>query len=378
MLRSSRRTLAVAAAAAVLVLAPATAIAAPPGLAENPAGRYIVTFAPTADVPAALHRHDVVASHRFDDVLNGFAATLTSGQLAALRSDPSVVRVEPDAVMRAFDTQLNPPSWGLDRIDQRGLPLDSSYTFNTTAAGVHAYIIDTGIDENHGQFGGRADQVFNAAGGPNRDCHGHGTHVAGTVGAADYGVAKQVRLYGVKVLNCAGSGSTASVIAGIEWVADNHNAPAVANLSLGGGFSASINAALNNLASSGVFVAVASGNSGADACNFSPASAANATTINASDINDNRAGFSNFGQCTHLYAPGVAIVSTVPRNGIATASGTSMATPHVTGVAALYKATFGDDSFSIIRSWLVANATSGVISGNPAATPNLLLFTNGL
>jgi subtilisin family serine protease len=164
----------------------------------------------------------------------------------------------------------------------------------------------------------------------------------------------------------------------MDWVAANHNKPAVANMSLGGGFSAAINTALNNLANSGVFVAVASGNSNADACNFSPASAANATTVNASDINDNRASFSNFGPCTHLYGPGVAITSTVPRNGTAVFSGTSMATPHVAGVAAMYKATFGDHSFSTVRSFLINNATSGVISGNPANTPNRLLFTNGL
>jgi subtilisin family serine protease len=378
MLQLSRRAIAVAAAAVVLLLAPVAVSAAPPSPAENPAGNYIVSLTPSADVPAALHRHGVAASHRFEQVLNGFAAPLTARQLTALRNDPAVTRIERDGVMRVSATQVNPPSWGLDRIDQRNLPLDNMYTSNTTASNVHAYIIDTGIDERHGQFGGRADQVFNSAGGPNRDCNGHGTHVAGTVGAADYGVAKGVNLYGVKVLNCAGSGSVASVVAGMDWVAANHNEPAVANMSLGGGFSASINNALDNLATSGVFVAVASGNSAANACNFSPASAANATTVNASDIGDNRASFSNFGSCTHLYGPGVAIVSTVPRNGTATFSGTSMATPHVTGVAAMYKATFGDDSFSTIRTWLTDNATSGVISGNPSGTPNLLLFTNGL
>lgn len=378
MLRSSRRILAVAAAAAVLVLAPATAIAAPPGLSENPVGSYIVTFAPSANVSTALARLDVAATYRYDTVLNGFAAPLTATQLTALRNDPNVVRIEPDAVITIADTQLNPPAWGIDRIDQRNLPLSASYTFNTTASNVHAYIIDTGIDPSHSQFGGRATQVFNSAGGPNQDCHGHGTHVGGTVGSASYGVAKGVRLYGVKVLNCAGRGSNSSVIAGMNFVASNHNSPAVANMSLGGGFSASINTALNNLANSGVFVAVASGNNNGNACNNSPASAANATTVNASAINDSRASFSNFGSCTHLYAPGVNILSTVPGGGTGTASGTSMATPHVAGVAALYKATFGDASFSTIRTFLINNATTGVITGNPSGTPNRLLFTNGL
>jgi subtilisin family serine protease len=378
MLRSLRRTLAVAAAVAALVLAPATANAASPGLAENPAGRYIVTLAPSASLSTALQAHDVVPSHRYDRVLNGFAADLTAAQLTALRDDPTVLAIEPDAVMRIADTQPNPPSWGLDRIDQRNLPLSASYTFNTTAANVHAYIIDTGIDPAHSQFGGRATQVFNGVGGPNRDCNGHGTHVSGTVGAAAFGVAKAVRLYGVKVLNCGGGGTVASVIAGMNFVAVNHNSPAVANMSLGGGFSAAINTALNNLANSGVFVAVAAGNNNGNACNTSPASAANATAVNASAINDSRATFSNFGSCTHLYAPGVNIVSTVPGGGTATFSGTSMASPHVAGVAALYKATFGDAPFGTIRTWLITNATPNVITGNPANTPNRLLFTGGL
>jgi subtilisin family serine protease len=378
MLRSSRRILAVAATAAVLVLAPATAIAAPPGLSQSPVGTYIVTLAPSTSLSVALQRHDIAPTFRYDTVLNGFAAPLTAGQLADLRNDPNVVRIEPDAVVTIADTQPNPPAWGIDRIDQRNLPLSASYTFNTTASNVHAYIIDTGIDPNHSQFGGRATQVFNSAGGPNQDCHGHGTHVGGTVGSATYGVAKQVRLYGVKVLSCSGNGSNASVIAGMNFVASNHNSPAVANMSLGGGFSASINTALNNLANSGVFVAVASGNNNGNACNRSPASAANATTVNASAINDSRASFSNFGTCTHLYAPGVNILSTVPGGGTGTSSGTSMATPHVAGVAALYKATFGDASFSTIRTFLINNATTGVITGNPANTPNRLLFTNGL
>jgi subtilisin family serine protease len=378
MYRFTRPAVAALAIVVALVLVPVHATAAPGGPAAGSPASYIVTLAPGADVSTALQRHGLVPSHVYDTVLNGFAAPLAPHQLTALRSDPDVTRVEADAVMRVLDTQLNPPSWGLDRIDQRNLPLSNSYTFNTTASNVHAYVIDTGVDERHDQFGGRADQVVNFAGGPNRDCHGHGTHVAGTIGAEDYGVAKEVNLYGVKVLNCAGSGSVASVVAGMDWVADNHNTPAVANMSLGGGFSATINDALDNLAESGVFVAVASGNSNADACGFSPASADNATTVNASDINDNRASFSNFGPCTHLYAPGVAITSTTPRNNTAVFSGTSMATPHVAGVAAMYKATFGDDPFDVVRDWLQDNATSGVISGNPPNTPNLLLFTNGL
>jgi len=369
------RLLQAAFAATVLSLAVAApAVAAP----DVSAGDYIVTVAAQDGVAQTAVRHGVSATHTYSHVLHGFAARLTARQLTALRGDPSVTRIEADGVVTIQTTQVNPPSWGIDRIDQTNLPLSNSYTYNTTAANVHAYVIDTGIDIKVTEFGGRAVWDLNTAGGPNKDCNGHGTHVAGTIGSASYGVAKQVHLHAVKVLNCSGSGTFAGVIAGMDWVAANHISPAVANMSLGGGFDASVNDALNNLASSGVFVGVAAGNSGADACSFSPASAANATTVMASDINDNRASFSNFGSCAHLYAPGVSILSTQPRNRTATFSGTSMATPHVVGVAALYKATFGDAPFSTVRTWLVSHATPGVIVGNPAGTPNLLLYTSGL
>ena len=377
MLRPSTLRLGTTALAAT-ILTLATAAPAAAVAPQAAAGDYIVTVTTQAGVAQTSVRHGVTATHTYSHVLHGFAARLTGRQLAALRADPSVSRIEADGVVTIQTTQPNPPAWGIDRIDQTNLPLSNSYTFNTTAANVHAYVIDTGIDVRVSELGGRATFEFNSAGGPSKDCNGHGTHVAGTIGSASYGVAKQVRLHAVKVLNCAGSGSFAGVIAGMDWVAANHISPAVANMSLGGGFNASVNDSLNNLASSGVFVAVSAGNSSADACTFSPASAANATTVMASDINDARASFSNFGSCAHLYGPGVGILSTQPRNGTAVFSGTSMAAPHVAGVAALYKATFGDGSFSTVRTWLVSHASVGVISGNPAGSPNLLVNTGGL
>lgn len=378
MTHTFRRALAATAALAVALLPIQANAAAPEAAPDNAAQQYIVTLAPGANAASAIARHQVAPTHRFEHVLNGFAAPLSGRQLDALRSDPSVTMIEADGVATIVGTQQNPPSWGLDRIDQRSLPLDDQYTFTTTAANVHAYIIDTGIDASHPDFEGRATQVVSTVNGPNKDCHGHGTHVAGTVGSQSYGVAKDVNLYGVKVLNCSGSGSWSSVIAGMDWVAENHTKPAVANLSLGGGFNASVNDALNNLANSGVFVASAAGNENGDACDFSPASAENSTTVMASASNDGRASFSNFGSCAHLYAPGVEIVSTVLRGRTATYSGTSMASPHVAGVAALYKATFGDADYKTIRTWLTDNATAGAISGNPSGTPNLLLYTNNL
>ncbi|GLW62658.1 serine protease [Actinomadura rubrobrunea] len=384
-----RRTLPLAVlAAAPLVMASALPAGAAPAAPAVPvtmaasgqgiAGQYIVTLKKGVSVDSTVAKRGIQPQYRFGKVLNGFSAKLTDAQLAKLRRTPGVASIEQDAVIKADATQSNPPSWGLDRIDQTNLPLSRSYTYNATGAGVYAYIIDTGIYTSHPDFGGRAANVFDAFGGNGQDCNGHGTHVAGTVGGSSYGVAKQVYLRGVRVLDCSGYGTTSGVIAGMNWVASNHTKPAVANMSLGGGYSSSINSAANNLAASGVFLAVAAGNESTNACNRSPASAANVTTVAASTSSDARASYSNYGSCVDLYAPGSSITSTWLSGGTNTISGTSMATPHVTGVGALYKSTYGDASYSTIRSWLTSNATSGVISGNPSGTPNRLLNKRSL
>jgi subtilisin family serine protease len=345
-------------------------------------GQYIVVFKddvadPHGKAKEKSLKHGGKLKFSYGAVLKGFAAELTDDAVAALRADPDVAYVERDQTVSISTTQSPAPSWGLDRIDQRSLPLSNSYTYNATASQqtvVRAYIIDTGIQTSHADFGGRASAVYDAFGGNGQDCNGHGTHVAGTVGGSTYGVAKSIKLRAVRVLDCSGSGSNSGVIAGMDWVRVNGIHPAVANMSLGGGFSSATNTAANNLAASGVFLAVAAGNSNADACNSSPASAANTTTVAASASNDSRASFSNFGGCVDLYAPGVSIKSDWLSGGTNTISGTSMATPHVTGVAALYKAVNGDASYSTIRSWLTNNATLNVISGNPSGTPNRLLY----
>ncbi|WP_030164175.1 S8 family peptidase [Spirillospora albida] len=345
---------------------------------QGVADRYIVTLKSGVSIGDTVSKRGIRTTHRYGRVLNGFAAKLSSDQLTRLRRTPGVASVEQDGLVQATTTQSNPPSWGIDRIDQTALPLSRSYTYNATGAGVTAYIIDTGIATSHSQFGGRASNVFDAFGGSGQDCNGHGTHVAGTVGASAYGVAKGVQLRGVRVLNCSGSGSNSGVIAGMNWVATNHVARSVANMSLGGGYSSSVNSAANNLVNSGVFLAVAAGNSNQNACSFSPASASGATSVAASTSTDAKASYSNHGSCVHLYAPGSSITSTWLNGGTNTISGTSMASPHVAGVAALYKAANGDAAAGTIRSWLTSNATSGVITGNPSGTPNRLLNKRSL
>lgn len=345
-------------------------------------GQYIVVFNDDVRDPPGLARQLVIAHagsllFSYSGVLNGFAAKLSDQAVAAMARNPNVAYVEQDQTVSISTTQSN-ATWGIDRIDQRNRPLSGTYTYNATASAVRVYIIDTGIYTSHTQFGGRASNVYDAFGGNGQDCNGHGTHVAGTVGASTWGVAKAVRLRGVRVLNCSGSGSWSGIIAGMDWVRNNHIKPAIANMSLGGGFSSSVNTAANNLSNAGVFVAVAAGNSNANACNYSPASASNVTTVMSSTSSDAKSSFSNYGSCAHLYAPGSSITSTWLNGGTNTISGTSMASPHVAGVAALYKATFGDASSSTIRSWLINNSTTGVISGNPTGTANRLLYKSTL
>jgi subtilisin family serine protease len=310
-------------------------------------------------------------------VINGFAADLNQGQLTALRNNPNVDLIEQDQVVDAVTTQSS-ATWGIDRIDQRALPRSGTYNYTSTASNVYAYIIDTGIYTAHTNFGGRATNVFDAFGGNGNDCNGHGTHVAGTVGSSTYGVAKSVKLRGVKVLDCAGSGSNSGVLAGIDHVRLNHIKPAVANMSLGGGYSSTINTAVTNLASAGVFVVVAAGNDNANACNYSPASATAVTTVGATTSTDARASYSNYGSCVDVYAPGSSITSTWSNGSTNTISGTSMASPHVAGVGALYKATYGDGSQDTVNSWIVNNATLNVVTGNPSGTVNKLLFKSTL
>jgi subtilisin family serine protease len=315
--------------------------------------------------------------HVYRAAINGFSAKLSDAQVARLRASRKVAYVEQDRVVTADTTQTG-ATWGLDRIDQRNRPLSGTYTYTTTASSVTAYVIDTGIQTNHPQFGGRAAVSYDALGGNGQDCNGHGTHVAGTIGSATYGVAKAVRLRAVRVLNCSGSGSTSGIIAALNWLRTNHAANSVANMSLGGGSSSALNSATTSLVNSGVFVAVAAGNENQNACNVSPASASGTYTSAASDSSDRRASFSNYGGCVDGYAPGVSITSTWLNGGTNTISGTSMASPHTAGVAALYKGAFGDAPASTIVSWINANATANVISGNVSGTPNRLLFKSTL
>jgi subtilisin family serine protease len=340
-------------------------------------GQYIVVLKSGATARSVAAITKVQPKYVYDAALNGFAAKLDRGQLIALQHNPQVAYIEQDMEVTADATQTA-PTWGLDRIDERTLPLSGSFTYNRTGAGVRVYIIDSGIRTSHSDFGGRALAVYDAFGGSGQDCNGHGTHVAGTVGGSRYGVAKGVLLRAVRVLDCNGVGSWSGIIAGINWVANNHVKPAVANMSLGGGYNASVNAAVTNMINRGVFTAVAAGNSNLNACNFSPSSAPGTLTVAASNINDYKASFSNYGGCVDVYAPGVSITSDWYNGGTFTMNGTSMASPHAAGLGALYKANYGDVASWVIVSWIINNSTTGVIKGNISGTPNRLLFKGGL
>ncbi|MEA2765177.1 MAG: hypothetical protein QOK07_1581, partial [Gemmatimonadaceae bacterium] len=347
-------------------------------------GDYIVTFRDdVTDVTAVAQSisglHKGALKHVYKSALKGFAVqNISAAAAAAIAADARVVRVEADQVMTAVATQ-SPATWGLDRVDQSNRPLDNSYTYNNTGAGVTAYIIDTGINFSHTDFGGRASKGIDevTTGGTAADCNGHGTHVSGTVGGTTYGIAKDVKLVAVRVLNCQGSGTTSGVIAGIDWVTANRVLPAVANMSLGGGLSTTLNQAVARAVAAGVTFAVAAGNSTANACNSSPSSEPSAITVGATDINDAFASFSNFGSCVDINAPGVSITSDWYSSNTATntISGTSMATPHVAGAAALYSSANPTATPAQVATALTSNATPNVITGVPAGTVNLLLYT---
>jgi subtilisin family serine protease len=341
----------------------------------GPVGRFSMAEQ-ARDVLVAAYGGRVTMT--FTHALNGYAAEMTEAEAEALSEDPRVAFVEEDGVM-TIDTTQSGATWGLDRIDQRDRPLNGTYVYNHTGSGVRAYIIDTGIRTTHTQFGGRAavSADFVGDGRNGQDCNGHGTHVAGTVGGSTYGVAKSVSLRAVRVLNCSGSGSTSGVISGVNWVAQNRVLPAVANMSLGGGASSALDTAVNNAINAGVTFAIAAGNSNANACNFSPARVAAAITVGSTTSTDARSSFSNFGTCVDIFAPGSSITSAWATSDTATntISGTSMATPHVAGAAALYLQTFPSSSPATVRNALVNNSTTNPITNAGTGSPNRLLYT---
>ena len=347
-------------------------------------GRYIVVFKPGTPAAALTAAAENARGSGgqvdfvYDAALTGFAGNLPEQALFGLSHNPNIEFIEADQVI-TIDTTQSPATWGLDRIDQRNLPLNNSYTYNFTGAGVTAYIIDTGIRITHNQFGGRAtsgrDFVDNDSNAD--DCHGHGTHVAGTVGGSTYGVAKGVSLVAVRVLNCSGSGTTSGVIAGINWVTSQHTTgKAVANMSLGGSPSSSLDTAVRNSIADGVVYAVAAGNSNLNACSFSPARTAEAITVGATTSTDARASYSNKGSCLDLFAPGSSITSAWNTSNTATntISGTSMATPHVAGVAALYLQ--GHNATPLqVRNAIVNAATQNKVTNPGSNSPNRLLYS---
>ncbi len=401
----------------LLVLAVATVLASPAFAAELRKvdnaipGQYIVVFnsdeirervdsdrlagrldkalvaSPDAAIAAEVEKrvvdvaaqHDLKVTQLYTHALHGMVVTADNKKLARLLNDPRVAFVEEDGYVELSATQTG-ATWGLDRVDQRDRPLNGTYVYDPLAANVRAYIIDSGIRTGHTQFGTRLLSGYSAIndGRGTNDCNGHGTHVAGTVGGTTWGVAKQVRLVPVRVFGCTGGSANSTIIAGIDWVRANRVLPAVANMSLGGPASSATDTATNNLINSGVTVVVAAGNNnGANACNYSPARVANAVTVGSTTSTDARSSFSNIGSCVNIFAPGSSITSAWSTSTSAsnTISGTSMASPHVAGAAALYLTNNPSASPATVRNWLYSNSTPNRVSNPGTGSPNRLLYT---
>ncbi|GAA2498486.1 hypothetical protein GCM10010406_38770 [Streptomyces thermolineatus] len=354
------------------------------GSADAVKGSYIVTLKKDAGLKAAsaagrsvVKEHGGKVKHTYTAALNGYAAELTEAEAKQLAADPAVESVVQDVKVQVDATQTG-ATWGLDRIDQSALPLNGSYTYPDSAGqGVTAYVIDTGVRISHTQFGGRAFNGYDAVDGDNvaQDGNGHGTHVAGTIAGSTHGVAKKAKIVGVRVLDNNGSGTTAGVIAGIDWVTANAQKPAVANMSLGGGVSTALDNAVKKSISAGITYAVAAGNSNTNASTSSPARVAEAITVGSTTSSDARSSFSNYGSVLDIFAPGSSITSTWNTSDTATntISGTSMATPHVAGAAAVYLAGHTSATPTQVRNALVNGATSNVVTSPGTGSPNKLL-----
>ncbi|MFJ2830916.1 S8 family peptidase [Streptomyces sp. NPDC087263] len=364
--------------------APATGTVLAAGSPTAIKDSYIITLEKTAGFKASssegkglISEYGGTVKRTFGAALNGYSATLSAQEAARLAADPAVATVEQNQTVHVDATQSSAP-WGLDRIDQTSLPLSTTYTYpDTGGAGVTAYVIDTGVRITHTQIAGRATNGYDAVEGDNvaQDGNGHGTHVATTIAGSTYGVAKKANIVAVRVLDNAGSGTTAGVIAGINWVTSNHSGPSVANMSLGGGASTTLDTAVSNSIASGVTYAIAAGNSNANASSYSPARVATAITVGATTSTDARASYSNYGSTLDIFAPGSSILAGYNTSDTATAtlSGTSMATPHVAGAAAIYLASHTSATPAQVSTALVNGATSNLVTSPGTGSPNKLL-----